>query len=369
MTLHVEVAGNASSFADAIVASIRDVTKLRGEVAFRAPGDAAQRRQGDRRRPQVRLTARDDVPGVALRTRSPCTANAGDGSAARVLAFPGAHQAARENEVTEAAADLLLPLRQETLRAIATTGVVRQFPKQSILINEGDVGDTLYIILTGRVKVYASNAAGREVVINFHGAGEYVGEMSLDGSPRSASVVTVEPTTCAVVNRAQFRDFIVANPDFAQHLIRTLIHRARSATENLKSLALSDVYGRLVRLLNALAVEADGKLAVRERLTQQDIADRVGASRDMVGQAAEGPRGGRLSARRGSPDHDRAQAAARLVTRGARRADAVNNPHARIGFGGVGPARTLLRCASRGAAIHALRSARPPHFARLPGSP
>jgi CRP/FNR family transcriptional regulator, cyclic AMP receptor protein len=186
--------------------------------------------------------------------------------------------------VPEAAADLLLPLRQETLRAIATTGVVRQFPKQTILINEGDVGDTLYIILTGRVKVYASNAAGREVVINFHGAGEYVGEMSLDGSPRSASVVTVEPTTCAVVNRAQFRDFIAANPDFAQHLIRTLIHRARSATENLKSLALSDVYGRLVRLLNALAVEADGKLAVRERLTQQDIADRVGASRDMVGK-------------------------------------------------------------------------------------
>jgi len=201
-----------------------------------------------------------------------------------VLAFRDAHHVARENEVPEAAADLLLPLRQETLRAIATTGVVRQFPKQTILINEGDVGDTLYIILTGRVKVYASNAAGREVVINFHGAGEYVGEMSLDGSPRSASVVTVEPTTCAVVNRAQFRDFIVANPDFAQHLISTLIRRARSATENLKSLALSDVYGRLVRLLNALAVEADGKLAVRERLTQQDIADRVGASRDMIGK-------------------------------------------------------------------------------------
>ncbi len=184
----------------------------------------------------------------------------------------------------EAIADPFSPLGQETLRTIAASGVVRQFPKQTVLILEGDVGDSLYILLAGRVKVYASNAAGREVVIDFHGPGEYVGEMSLNGAPRSASVITVEPTTCAIVNRTQFRDFLAANPDFAQHLIDKLIHRARVATENVKSLALSDVYGRLVRLLNALATEQDGKLAVRERLTQQEIADRVGASRDMIGK-------------------------------------------------------------------------------------
>ena len=184
----------------------------------------------------------------------------------------------------EAAAVSPTPLRDEILHAIAASGVVRSFPKQTVLIHEGDVGDSLYILLSGRVKVYASNAAGREVVINFHGAGEYVGEMSLDGAPRSASVVTVEPTTCAIVNRAQFRDFLAANPDFAQHLIQTLIHRLRSATENVKSLALSDVYGRLVRLVNALAVSHEGQLIVRERLTQQEIAERVGASRDMIGK-------------------------------------------------------------------------------------
>ena len=177
-----------------------------------------------------------------------------------------------------------LPLRDEVLRQIAASGVVRTFPKSTILIAEGDVGDSLYIIVSGRVKVFASNEAGREVVINFHGPGEYVGEMSLDGEPRSASVVTMEPTTCAIVNRAQFRDFLAQNPDFAQHLIQTLIHRCRGATENVKSLALSDVYGRLVRLLNALAVERDGHQVVEERLTQQDIADRVGASRDMIGK-------------------------------------------------------------------------------------
>ncbi len=184
----------------------------------------------------------------------------------------------------DASPALPTPLRDDILQTIAASGVVRSFPKQTVLIHEGDVGDALYIILSGRVKVYASNAAGREVVINFHGAGEYVGEMSLAGEPRSASVVTVEPTTCAIVNRAQFRDFIAANPDFAQHLIHTLIRRARSATENVKSLALSDVYGRLVRLINALAVERDGRIMVQERLTQQDIAERVGASRDMIGK-------------------------------------------------------------------------------------
>jgi CRP/FNR family cyclic AMP-dependent transcriptional regulator len=176
------------------------------------------------------------------------------------------------------------PLQDDTLRNITATGVVRTFPRNTVLINEGDQGDSLFVILSGRVKIYSSNEAGREFVIDFHGPGEYVGEMSLDGEPRSASVITVEPTTCAVVNRAQFRDFILAHPDFAMHLIERLIHRVRVTTSNLKSLALSDVYGRLVRLLNTLALEVDGRLVVPEKLTQQDIADRVGASRDMIGK-------------------------------------------------------------------------------------
>jgi CRP/FNR family transcriptional regulator, cyclic AMP receptor protein len=184
----------------------------------------------------------------------------------------------------DARMDAFAPLQPETLRAIAASGVVRSFPRNTVLINEGDLGDALYVILSGRVKVFSSNEAGREFVIDFHAAGEYVGEMTLDGEPRSASVMTVEATTCAVVNRTQFRDFILAHPDFAMHLIERLIHRVRVTTGNLKSLALSDVYGRLVRLLNALAKDVDGRQVVPEKLTQQDIADRVGASRDMIGK-------------------------------------------------------------------------------------
>jgi CRP/FNR family transcriptional regulator, cyclic AMP receptor protein len=178
--------------------------------------------------------------------------------------------------------DPLAPLTPETLRKIAATGVIRTYPKNTVIINEGETGDSLFIVLSGRMKVYASNAAGREVVIAFHGPGEYVGEMSLDGSPRSASVMTVEPTTCAVVNRASVREFLLANPEFAMHLIEKLIQRVRLTTENVKSLALSDVYGRLVKMLLTLAVEREDRLIVPERLTQQDIAERVGASRDMI---------------------------------------------------------------------------------------
>jgi CRP/FNR family cyclic AMP-dependent transcriptional regulator len=170
------------------------------------------------------------------------------------------------------------------IRELASRGQTRTFPKNAVIINEGDRGDTLYVILSGKVKVYVSDDDGREMILDMHDAGEYVGEMSLDGEPRSASVITLEPTTCAIVNRAQFRDFLAQYPDFAQHLVQTLIRRCRGATENVKSLALSDVYGRLVRLLNALAVPHDGHHIVEERLTQQDIADRVGASRDMIGK-------------------------------------------------------------------------------------
>ena len=177
---------------------------------------------------------------------------------------------------------------------------MRTFPRNTVLINEGDVGDALYVMLSGRVKVFSSNEAGREFVIDFHGPGEYVGEMSLDGEPRSASVITVEPTTCAVVNRAQFRDFILAHPDFAMHLIERLIHRVRVTTGNLKSLALSDVYGRLVRLLNALGA---GRGRQVRRAREADAAGHRRSRRRVARhdrQADEGPRRRRLSRRRGS---------------------------------------------------------------------
>lgn len=178
---------------------------------------------------------------------------------------------------------LVAGLGDPMLRELASRGTLRSFPKLAIIINEGDRGDSLFILLAGRVKVYVSDEAGREMILDHYGAGDYVGEMALDGRPRSASVMTLEPTTCAVVTRESLRAAIAANPEVAMALIATLIERARIATDNVKNLALMDVYGRVARLLLALAREQpDGTLVVPERLTQQDIADRIGASRDMV---------------------------------------------------------------------------------------
>ena len=173
-------------------------------------------------------------------------------------------------------------LADDVLRAIAAAGGVKRFPANAVIINEGDVADSLYILLSGRVKVYSANEAGKEVVINTHGAGEYVGEVTLDGGVRSASVMTLEPTTCSVVTGASLRSFIGSHPDFTLHLIRNLIWRLRQSTEAVKGLALLDVYGRIVQLLGRLARPEGDVRVVTERLTQQDIADRVGASREMV---------------------------------------------------------------------------------------
>lgn len=173
-------------------------------------------------------------------------------------------------------------LDDEILRQIASRGGVRTFAAHTVLVTEEDQSDALFIILSGRVKAYGSAEDGREVVYSTQGAGEYFGEMTLDGGPRSASVMTLEPTTCAIVPGAEVRQFLAQNPDFALHLIRKLIRLARSSTEHVKSLALDDVYGRVTKLLRQLAREEDGVLAVPERLTQQDIAERVGSSREMV---------------------------------------------------------------------------------------
>ena len=125
---------------------------------------------------------------------------------------------------------------------------------------------------------------GKEITLGIYGAGEYVGEMSLDGGPRSANVETLEATTCAVVSRAALLAYIAQHPEFALQMMARLIRRARLATDSARSLALIDVYGRMSRLLDQLASppQADGKRIIAERLTHQHIASHLACSREMV---------------------------------------------------------------------------------------
>jgi CRP/FNR family cyclic AMP-dependent transcriptional regulator len=198
--------------------------------------------------------------------------------------------------VTTSPETLIEALQDPALRELAARGAVRSYRKDVLIIQEGDLGDTLYILLAGRVKVFASGENDREVVIDTHGPGEYVGEMALDGGPRSASVITLEPTVCAVVTRVTIRDHIARHPEFAFELLARVIRRARRATASVKSLALLDVYGRVRHLFDELAVERDGVRTIPERLTHQEIADRVGSSREMISRLLKDlERGGYLS--------------------------------------------------------------------------
>ena len=176
----------------------------------------------------------------------------------------------------------VLSLTEHHLRALAQCGVLRTFRKNTVVVSEGDATDSLYIILSGKVKVYVADESGKEMVLTTQGQGSYFGEMVLDGGPRSASVMTLEPSTFSVVSQSEFKKFLTENPQVAVHIIEKLIARTRALTDNVKSLALLDVYGRIARLLLELAQEQDGKLVIHEKLTQQDIANRVGASREMV---------------------------------------------------------------------------------------
>ena len=160
---------------------------------------------------------------------------------------------------------------------------MRVFPAQTIVVHEEDESDALFILTKGRVKVFGTSKNGREVIYNTHGPGEYFGEMTLDGGPRSASVATLEPSACIVVPGTHVRDFLATHPDFALHLVQKLIGLVRRSTVSVKRLALDDVYTRVTQLLDDLAEpDAAGTRAITERLTQQEIAERVGASREMV---------------------------------------------------------------------------------------
>jgi CRP/FNR family cyclic AMP-dependent transcriptional regulator len=162
------------------------------------------------------------------------------------------------------------------------SAVMRTFPRNAIIINEGDDSDSVYFILSGQVKVFLADDDGHEVVIGTVKAGDYFGEMALEPGSRSASIMALEPVNLAVVRLGDFRTFLMQHPDFLFALLCKLIRRSRVTNRNLKSLALLDVYGRLVQLLNDLAQDIDGRSLIAEPLTQQEMASRIGCSREMV---------------------------------------------------------------------------------------
>lgn len=179
--------------------------------------------------------------------------------------------------------DRLIARLEPAVARLAAKGIVRSYRKNTIVLNEGEAGDSLFVLLQGQVKVYATDENGREITYGTIVAGDYFGEMSLDGGPRSASVMTLEPCLCSLLSRAAVQQHLAEEPDFAMHLVTQVIRRARSATETARQMALLDVYGRVIHTLEGEQGPASMQAPVQlTQITHQQIASRVGASREMV---------------------------------------------------------------------------------------
>jgi len=171
--------------------------------------------------------------------------------------------------------------------------VTRNFPRNAVFITEGDYSDSLYCILSGRVKVYLNDDEGKEVILNVQGPGEYFGELALlDSGPRSASVMALEKCRLSVISKVDFEEFLDKHASAQKKIMLGMVKRLRALTENVRTLALLDVYGRVARVLLQLARPKGDVLVINEELRQQDIANRVGSSREMVSRVMKDLREG-----------------------------------------------------------------------------
>lgn len=161
--------------------------------------------------------------------------------------------------------------------------VRRVFPRNTTVLYEGEETDALYIILKGRVKITKRASNGKEAILCILGAGDYFGEMALiDDGHRSSNVVTKEKCEICFVRRRDVYPLLMRNPRFMMNLMLGLSRRLKDASSKIACLAMEDVYGRISQLLREAAVERDGELVIEEKLSRQEIADRVGSSREMA---------------------------------------------------------------------------------------
>lgn len=170
-----------------------------------------------------------------------------------------------------------------SLQRLAARGIVRRYRRGTQFITEGDHGDTLFIVLEGRLKAFSEDADGRELRYAEYGPGDYVGEMSLDGGPRAASVATLTPCRLAMVTRATLQAHLAAEPEFAFELLAKVIRRARAATVGMREIALNDVYGRLKLRIDQLATaDGAGGRRVAQPPSHATLAASIGCTRSMV---------------------------------------------------------------------------------------
>ena len=173
-------------------------------------------------------------------------------------------------------------LSPEIVADLMGRGDVRRFSRDAMLIVEGAVSSSLFVLLSGRLKVFSRDDRGREVIYNQVGPGEVFGEMILDGGPRSASVKALTEVECLEVRVSEIREFMRQCPEFAESLVCRLVERLRVSTAQSRSLALDSAFARTVASIDELAVSDRQRRYLPASVTQQQIAARIGATREMV---------------------------------------------------------------------------------------
>jgi CRP/FNR family transcriptional regulator, cyclic AMP receptor protein len=174
-------------------------------------------------------------------------------------------------------------LTPEQAQSVSDSVVKRRFKRGELLVEQGTHANALFILLNGRARVLTADHRGREVIMAVLESGDYVGEMSLiDGEPASATVRCEAPTDVLVLGRNEFARCLPDPSSMAYGILRGLVARLRNADRQIESLALLDVYGRVARTLLDMAEEDNGIKIIRGRVSRQDMAKVVGASREMV---------------------------------------------------------------------------------------
>jgi CRP/FNR family transcriptional regulator, cyclic AMP receptor protein len=175
-------------------------------------------------------------------------------------------------------------LNAEQAKMVAEAVTKRRYKRGEVLVEQAKKSNTLFILLTGRARVITTDAKGREVILATLIAGDHLGEMSLiDNEAHSATVKAEVQTDVLVLDRAQFARLLPESSSMAYAVMRGLVNRLRVADRKIESLALMDVYGRVARvLMDHASPNATGEMVIREKISRQDIAKMVGASREMV---------------------------------------------------------------------------------------
>lgn len=174
-------------------------------------------------------------------------------------------------------------LPEDQLAKVARVARYRRVPRSTPIVHAGDPTDALYVLVNGSIKVMNTNEEGREVILSILGPGEFFGEMGMiDGSPRSATVVSIEACEVISIAKEDFGKVLAENYEIALHIMKSLVQRLREADRKIENLALLDVYGRVGKLLLEFSELREGQRVVTRKLTKQDIAKMVGASREMV---------------------------------------------------------------------------------------